>query len=154
MEENNVQDNNSDIDFSALLGELKTLNEGVVSENKKLDELVNYLIVKDKQEKEAKEAAEKLAAEEKAAQIEADQAAAEEEKKEEEESKEAAEEEAKIQEEKEQNQLDQQQTYEEILLDIKDEIELSNHLQIVNGLYIGIVIGLLWIKIIIDKVFK
>ena len=146
-----MEDNNNSVSLDALLGELQTLNQGVASENEKIDQLVQYLIVKDQKEKEAAEAAEKQAAKEKAEQVEADRISAENEQK-------AAEEQAEADQQAAEEQAAQDQevteTYTELLTDIRDQSVLMNQLLAVQGVFIGIVIGLLFMKSIFDRIFK
>lgn len=69
-----------------------------------------------------------------------------------------AEEQAKIdaetQAEKEQAQQTQEETYTELLTNIRDDTNLNYQINAVNGLYIGIVIGLLFVKILWDRLRK
>lgn len=124
-----MEDNNNTVNLDALFGELQTLNQGVASENEKIDELVQYLIVKDKQEQEQKEQ------EQAEKEVKAD---AEELTKSEAETREA----------------ETTEIYTELLTDIKDQAVLTNQLLAVQGVFIGIVIGLLFMKTFIDRLFK
>lgn len=46
---------NYNIDFTPLLEEIQVLNEGVISNGERLDEISEFLITRDKEEKEEKE---------------------------------------------------------------------------------------------------
>ena len=59
--ENETIDNS--IDFTTLIEEIQILNQGIVSNGERLDQINEYLILKDKEEKKEKQAAEKQAAE-------------------------------------------------------------------------------------------
>lgn len=61
---------------------------------------------------------------------------------------------AEVQADKEQQQLEQQETYQEILVDIRTQIELSNELQAVQTIWFGAILGMLFVKIIWDRLIR
>ena len=63
--ENETVDNS--IDFTPLIEEIQILNQGILSNGERLDQINEYLILKDKEEKKEKQAAENQAAEDKEA---------------------------------------------------------------------------------------
>lgn len=146
-----MEDNHNSVDTNAILTELQILNQGVAAENKKVDQLVEYLIVKDQKEKEEKEQSEALASKEKAEAIESERLLKEQEQQAEAEQK-SAQDEKEAADKAEQEEVTE--TYTELLTDIRDGINLSNEINAINGIYIGIVIGMLFIKILVDRIFK
>lgn len=121
MENNDNSSNNA-----AVLEELQTLNEGISSLNENQEELTEYIINKDKEEEElkAEQEEEQKIADEESEQIE--------------------------QEEKEAQEADQE-TYTEIVSDIRDSINLNNHLLSGQIFFCGVIAGLLIIKILFDR---
>ena len=137
---NDMEDTNNSFDSSAIVEELEKINTSVASGNKKIDELTEYFITKDAKEKalaekQAKETEKKIASDQEA-QEQADL---------------EAQEQADL-EAQEQEELNQ--TYTELLIDIRDQTVLTNQLLAVQGVFIGIVIGLLFMKSIFDRIFK
>ena len=122
--ENETVDNS--IDFTPLIKEIQILNQGIVSNGERLDQITEYLILKDKEEKKEKQAAEKQAAEENEA---AEKQAAE--------SREA--------------QQQTEETYTELLTEIKQEQQLTNQMFAGQFLLFGIITGILLFKILWDK---
>ena len=94
------------------------------------------MIVKDNQERREADKKAKEEAEAQADQKEADSKAQE----------------AKAVEDQEQQEVTE--TYTTILSDIRDQVSLTNQLLAVQGVFIGIVIGLLFMKSIFDRIFK
>ena len=133
--ENETVDNS--IDFTPLIEEIQILNQGIVSNGERLDQISEYLILKDKEEKKEKQAAEKQAAEENEA---AEKQAAEE--------NEVAEKQAA---ETREAQQQTQETYTELLTDIKEEQQLTNQMFAGQFLLFGIITGILLFKILWDK---
>jgi Skp family chaperone for outer membrane proteins len=131
-----MEDNYNSPDISSVITELQVLNQSINTENQKIDKFLEYLVARDQ------EAVEK----EEAEQVEADS------------EKVNKELETKQQEEKEQQKAQQEQetteTYTELLSQINDGIQLTNQLLTVDVLIFGIVIGLLLIKIFIDRMVK
>ena len=122
--ENETVDNS--IDFTPLIKEIQILNQGIVSNGERLDQINEYLILKDKEEKKEKQAAEKKAAE--------DNEAAE---------KQAA--------ETREAQQQTEETYTELLTEIKQEQQLTNQMFAGQFLLFGIITGILLFKILWDK---
>ena len=118
--------------FQLLSYALNVLNENSVATNNSIKELTEYIILQDKREQNEKA-------------LKADQ-----------EKSEALEqgEQELIKEQEESARAEQQSaqadTYEELLTSIDEGIQLNNQLLSVNCLYIGIVIGLLFIKIFVN----
>ena len=133
--ENETVDNS--IDFTPLIKEIQILNQGIVSNGERLDQITEYLILKDKEEKKEKQAAEMQAAEEKQA---AEKQAAEE--------NEAAEKQAA---ENREAQQQTEETYTELLTEIKQEQQLTNQMFAGQFLLFGIITGILLFKILWDK---
>lgn len=123
-----------------LLEALNNLNENTVATNNSVKELQEYFILKDKKEQQEKATREKQAEQEAKEQAELDEQSA----KEEESAK--AEQSAKADQETE--------TYTELLTEINEGIQLNNQLMVVQSIYIGIVVGLLFIKILVDRLTK
>ena len=120
-----------------LLQALNDLNQNSVATNNSIKELTEYLIIKDRQEKQKEETLNKQ-------------------------SEQAEKEEAEIQEQKEQEEASakaeqsakadaQSQTYEELLIDIRSEVQLTNQLLSGQFLFFGIICGILLFKILWDK---
>ena len=131
-----MEDNNNNIDTSAILSQLQTLNEGVSSVNQQTKELVNYLVVKDKEEAEAKRQAEEA------------------QKKENKEAEEQAIKEAEEQASKDEQAQAETETYTELLTNIRDGIELQNQMQASQILFFGIICGVLLVKIFFDRFIR
>lgn len=134
MEENTIEMNQQ------ILDALNSLNENTVGTNNSIKELQEYLIIQQRKQ-EQKEATLAKQAEEEAE----EQALLDEQSAKEEESA-LAESTAKADAET--------QTYTELLTDIRDQMILNNDLLVINGIYIGIVVGLLFVKTIWDRIFK
>ena len=133
--ENETIDNS--IDFTPLIEEIQILNQGIVSNGERLDQINEYLILKDKEEKKEKQAAEEQAAEENEA---AEKQAAEE--------NEAAEKQAA---ETREAQQQTEETYMELLTEIMEEQQLTNQMFAGQFLLFGIITGILLFKILWDK---
>lgn len=145
MEE--VKETNEQITNQDLLDALHSLNESSVNTNNSIKELTEYLVTKDRQA-EQKEATEKKQAEQEAKEQAEKDLLAEEEQA-------SADAEAKaVEEQKEAEEQDQVQTYTETLQSIDQGVQLTNQLLAVQGIYIGIVCGLLFIKILFDRLRK
>lgn len=113
----------------AIIDALNSLNENSVATNDSIKELQEYLIIQDNRKQQAQQDQEDNAQIEKEASDLAEQQAS--------------------------SEAEQQaETYTELLTDIKTQIELSNELQSVNNIWFGVIIGLLWIKILFDRLFK
>ena len=120
---------NYTIDFDPLLEELQILNEGTVSNGEKLDQINEYLIAKDKLEKEEKEAAEKKSAEDNEKQEALDQ---------------------------EKSAADQQQTetYTELLTDIRDQVSINNYLLSGEIYFSGVIFGTLLLSVLWNRFIR
>lgn len=70
------------------------------------------------------------------------------------EAEEKAQNDAELQAQKEEQQLNQQETYQEILIDLRTQLELSNELQAVQTIWFGAILGMLFVKIIWDRIIK
>lgn len=123
-----------------LLEALNNLNDNTVATNNSVKELQEYFILKDRKEQQEKATQEKQAEQEAKEKAELDEQSA----KEEESAK--AEQSAKADAETE--------TYTELLTEINEGIQLNNQLLVVQSIYIGIVVGLLFIKILVDRITK
>lgn len=129
-----------EVSNNEILNALNDLNANTVATNNSIKELQEYFIIKDKKELQEKETLKKQ--EEENAKVEAE--LKDQEAKEEESAK--AEQSAKADQETE--------TYTELLTDINEGIQLNNQLMVVQSIYIGIVVGLLFIKIFVDRLTK
>ena len=121
-----MEDSNNNIDNSAVIKELQALNEGISSLTKNQEELTEFIINKDKEEKEAEE------------------------KKQEEEQK--KQEETKQEQTKaDQENTRQAETYTETLEQISNNVNVTNHLLAGQIFFFGVVVGVLLIKILFDR---
>lgn len=134
MEENTTTMNDD------ILNVLQDLNANTVATNDSIKELQEYLIIQQKKEDQEKATLQKQAEQEAEEQAVIDEQTAKEEESA------LAESNAKAEAETE--------TYTELLTDIRDQISLNNELLVVNGIYIGIVVGLLFMKVLFDRLFK
>lgn len=134
MEENTATMNED------ILNALQDLNANTVATNDSVKELQEYLIIQQKKEDQEKATLKKQAEQEAEEQAVIDEQTAKEEESA------LAESNAKAEAETE--------TYTELLTDIRDQISLNNELLVVNGIYIGIVVGLLFMKVLFDRLFK
>lgn len=113
----------------AILDALNSLNENSVATNDSIKELQEYLIIQDNRKQQAQQEQEDNAQIEKEASDLAEQQAI--------------------------SDAEQQaETYTELLTDIRTQLELSNELQAVNNIWFGVICGLLFIKILVDKILK
>lgn len=113
----------------AIIDQLQSLNENSVATTDSIKELQEYLIIQENRRQEAEVQASTDAEVQKEASDLANEKARSE-------------------------AQEQQEVYTELLSDGIAKLELNNELQAVNGIYIGIVIGLLWMKILFDRIFK
>lgn len=120
-----MEDNNNINNTAPVLEEIKELNQGINLSNQKLDSINEFLIIQEKNEAEKEQNEMQRESEE----------------------IESSEEEA--------------ETIQSILYDIRmnqetisNQLELTNELLGVTGIYIGIVIGLLFMKSLFDRLFK
>ena len=123
---NDMEDSNNNIDNSAILKELQALNKGIDALTENQEVLTEFIINKDKEEKEEQEQKQ------------------EEELKKEEETK------------QEQTKADQEstrqaETYTETLEQISDNVNVTNHLLAGQNFFLGVVVGVLLIKILFDR---
>ena len=116
-----------------ILESLERLNQNEVKVINTLNDIQEYLIIQDKKQEE-KEEEELKSAEEKALQDK---------QKEEEENQTRAEQSAQSE--------TQQQTYEELLVEIRDEQRLTNQMFAGTFLFYGLICGILLFKILWDK---
>lgn len=123
-----------------LLNALTELNKSSSETNKSIQELQAYFIAKDKKEAQEAETQKKIEEQEGK-----EQAELEEQQKLESESAEA-EQSAKAD--------AQTETYTELLTEIDEGIKLQNQLMVAQSIYIGIIVGLLFMKILFDRIFK
>ena len=131
MEENTATMNED------ILNALQDLNANTVATNDSVKELQEYLIIQQKKEDQEKATLKKQAEQEAEEQAVIDEQTAKEEESA------LAESNAKAEAETE--------TYTELLTDIRDQISLNNELLVVNGIYIGIVVGLLFMKVLSES---
>ena len=110
---------NYNIDLDPLLKEMQTLNEGVVSNGERLDQINEYLILKDKKESEDSEVKAETEQTTRDAEIEASE--------------------------------QQNEQFEELLIDIRLEQQLTNQLITGSFLFYGVIAGILLFKILWDK---
>lgn len=123
-----------------LIEVLNKLNDSVDQNTQSINQIQQYLIIKDQQDKK-------------------DQLS-----KEETEQKKAEEEQKTLAEKEEQEALAsdqsaakaeaQNETYTELLTEINEGVQLTNQLLTVQGIYFGIVVGLLFMKILFDRIIK
>lgn len=130
-----VEGNNQEI-----LEALNNLNSNMVATNDSIKEMQEFLIIQDRRQQQ-KEAT----IEEQEAQDAETQALLNEQSEQEEASK-NAEASAKAD--------AQNETYQEILTDLRTQVELSNELQAVNTIWFGVICGLLFVKILIDRIIR
>lgn len=123
-----------------LIEVLNKLNNSVEQNTQSINQIQQYLIIKDRQDKKDQQAKE-----------ETEQKKAEEEQKTQEEKQEQ---EALASEESAAKADAQTETYTELLTEINEGVQLTNQLLTVQGIYFGIVIGLLFMKIFIDRLTK
>lgn len=135
---------------SSVLSELKKIDKANSTQSDSnallLAELKKINAYNEEQSKQAlsdKQAAEEQAKIEEQEQAEADQ-----------EAQEQADQEAQIASEKEASEVDYKETVQEILVDIRSQNELQNELSVVNIICFGIISGLLFIKILVDRIIK
>ena len=114
---NETVDNN--IDLTPLLKEIQILNEGVVSNGERLDQINEYLILKDKQDQEKTEKNAETEETTRSAELQASE--------------------------------EQNDQFEELLIDIRLEQQLTNQLLAGSFLFYGIIAGILLFKILWDK---
>ena len=133
---NVMEDNGNNFDNTAMLEELQKINQGITAVNTSQKELTEYLISKDKLAEQQK----KIDAEEQAKSDE-DQAKIDEEQ-------------AKVDEAKEQQDLSYTEQEIQLLTEINNGIQLNNQIGSVNILIFGIICGLLFMKIFIDRLVK
>lgn len=119
--------NNSDT--SAIIEELQILNQGTVSNGEKLDQVLEYLVIKEEKEQQEKDS-----------------------KKEEEEQKDQ--EEQKASEEEQQNQEEQTVTYTELLTDIRDQSVLTNNLLSGQIFFMGVLFGIILLNVLWNRFIR
>lgn len=125
--ENEVPNNNAD--YSALLKEIQILNEGVVSNGERLTEISEFLIAKDKAENLEKEENLKKQEEEK----------------------------LKNEEVEKENQVkasEETDTYTELLTDVRDQMVLTNNILSGQVFFMGVIFGILLLKILWDRFIR
>ena len=127
---------NNNIDLTPLVEGLQTLNQGTSSNGEKLDQIMEYLITKDKLEQEEKEKAAKE-------QEEKEKAAKEQEEKDQQEA-----------ETKSAQEQQEQETFEEVVTDIRDQVVLTNNLLAGQIFFMGVVFGVLMLKILWDRFIR
>ena len=114
-----MEDNNSNVDNSAVLEQLQTLNKSVDSLTENQEELIEFLVKKDQETKEADT------------------------------EKQEKEEQQKLETEK--SSTEQAETYSETLQQISENINVTNHLISGQIFFMGVVVGVLLIKILFDR---
>lgn len=118
-----------DTENQAIIDALNSLNENMVATNDSIKELQEYLIIQDNRKQQAQQEHEDNAQIEKEASDLAEQQAS--------------------------SEAEQQaETHTELLTDIRTQLELSNELQAVNNIWFGVICGLIFIKILVDKILK
>lgn len=125
--ENETSSNN--IDFTPVIKELQILNQGVSYNGKRLDQINEYLLLKEKQENEEKEAQEKQA-------------------------QEKAEQEAVESAQKSESDAQQTETYTELLTDIRDQTVLTNNLLSGQIFFIGVLFGVLLMNVLWNRFIR
>lgn len=142
---------NDSFDTSALESEVSALTESINAENKKLDQIIAIMKNQQEQAEKEKKAAEKAAAQEKADALAADQA----QKEADEQAQKEADEQAEIEAEEAKNEKEaadaQTETYTELLTDIRDQTALTNEILAGFSLFLGVIVGVLCIRIFWDK---
>lgn len=146
---NDSVDSQADVN-SSVLSELKKIDKANSTQSDSnallLAELKKINAYNEEQSKQAlldKQAAEEQAKIEEQEQAEADQ-----------EAQEQADQEAQEQADQEALEVNYQETVQEILVDIRSQNELQNELCVVNIICFGIISGLLFIKILVDRIIK
>lgn len=134
------QETEREITNQDIVDAINSLTESQTATNVSVKELTEYLIVKEKRDQQAAETKAKQEEQEAKKQAELDEQNA----------KEAESAEA----EQTASAQAQTETYTELLTNIDEGIRLNNQLQVINGIYIGIVVGLLFMKILFDRIFK
>lgn len=131
-----MEDNTNTVDNTAIIEELQALNKGIVAVNSSQKELTEYIILRDRKADEEKAQNDKVQAEADQAKSEADQ--------------------LQSKQDQEQAKADQEitETQTDLLSDINDSLQLSNQIQTFNVLIFGIICGLLFIKIFLDRMVK
>ena len=127
MDPNEAANNN--LDFTAIIEELQTLNEGTVSNGEKLDQVIEYLIAQDELKQKKEKDQEKKSTEE------AEQA------------------EIKSQEKEQQEQL-QDETYTMLLTDLRDQTTLSNYLISGQIYFEGVIFGTLLLTVLWNRFIR
>ena len=120
---------NNNIDLTPLLEEIQILNEGVISNGERLDEISEFLITKDKAEKKEKEEQEKLDQE----QQEKDQ---------------------EEQLEKNTRSEEETETYTELLTDIRDQSALTNNLIAGQIFFMGVLFGIIFLNVLWNRFIR
>lgn len=134
------QETEREITNQDIVDAINSLTESQTATNVSVKELTEYLIVKEKRDQQAAETKAKQEEQEAKKQAELDEQNA----------KEAESAEA----EQTASAQAQTETYTELLTNIDEGIRLNNQLQVINGIYIGIVVGLLFMKVLFDRIFK
>ena len=120
---NEITGNN--FDTSAIVEELQILNKGVLSNGEKLDQINEYLILKEQKEKEDKEAAE--------------------------EKEQKQTEEAEL---RQQEQSEETDTYTELLTDIRDQSVLTNNLIAGQIFFTGMIFGIILLNVLWNRFIR
>lgn len=123
------ENSSNSTDFTAVVEELQNLNHNADANGKKLDQIIDYMLAKDIQEKSEKEEQQKQ--EEKAAQDN----------------------EVKAQEEQA-AQDTQTETYTELLSDIRDQTVLTNNILSGQIFFMGVLFGVLLLNVLWNRFIR
>ena len=119
------ENSSNNTDFTPVIKELQNLNNNTDANGKKLDQIIDYMLAKDIQEKSDKEQAEKVAADN----------------------------EVKAQEEQA-VQDTQTETYTELLTDIRDQSVLTNYLLSGQVFFMGVLFGVLLLNVLWNRFIR
>lgn len=125
----NNENSSNNTDFTSVIKELQNLNNNTDANGKKLDQIIDYMLAKDIQEKSEKE--EQLKQEEKA----------------------AADYEVKAQEEQAEQDT-QTATYTELLTDIRDQSVLTNNILSGQIFFMGVLFGVLLLNVLWNRFIR
>lgn len=123
------ENTDNSLDTSAIVEELQILNKGTVSNGEKLDQVIEYLLTKEKQEQEEKEIQQK--------ELEANKEA-----------------EQKNAEEQQRSDDQQTETYTELLTDIRDQSVLTNNILSGQIFFMGVIFGIILLNVLWNRFIR
>lgn len=119
------ENSSNNTDFTSVIKELQNLNNNTDSNGKKLDQIIDYMLAKEIQEKSDKEQAEKVAADNEV-KAQNEQAA----------------------------QDTQTETYTELLTDIKDQSVMTNYLLSGQVFFMGVLFGVILLNVLWNRFIR